>query len=110
MVILSTKGGNGGHAQVLAFEHFFIQTSVHSGGRISVRTASHIATELTKALFGPISQQVDPLHVGEAFRSMNIAKAYGERLIEFGKPNEPKQGESSREQPERGCVPSPPKT
>ncbi len=70
---------------LLAFEHFFIQTSVHSGGRISVRTASHIATELTKALFGPISQQVDPLHVGEAFRSMTIAKAYGERLIEKGK-------------------------
>jgi len=40
---------------------------------------------LTKALFGPISQQVDPLHVGEAFRSMNIAKAYGERLVESGK-------------------------
>lgn len=70
---------------LLAFEHFFIQTSVHSGGRISVRTASSIATELTKALFSPISQQVDPLHVGEAFRSMNVAKAYGERLVEKSK-------------------------
>jgi hypothetical protein len=70
---------------LLAFEHFFLQTSIHSGGRISVRTASQIATELTKALFSPISQQIDPLHVGDAFRSMTVAKAYGERLIEKGK-------------------------
>jgi hypothetical protein len=70
---------------LLAFEHFFLQTSFHSGGRISVRTASHIATELTKALFGPISQQIDPLHMGEAFRSMTVANAYGERLIERSK-------------------------
>lgn len=67
---------------LLAFEHFFVQTTIHSGGRISVRTASSIATELTKALFAPISGQVDPLHVGEAWRSMTIAKAYGERLME----------------------------
>lgn len=66
---------------LLAFEHFFLQTTFHSGGRISVRTASQIATELTKGLFSPISGQIDPLHVGEAFRSMTIAKAYGERLM-----------------------------
>lgn len=67
---------------LLAFEHFFLQTTFHSGGRISVRTASQIATELTKALFAPISSQIDPLHVGEAWRSMTIAKAYGERLMQ----------------------------
>lgn len=69
---------------MLAFEHFFLETTFHSGGRISVRTASQIATELTKALFGPISSQIDPIHVGEAWRSMTIAKAYGERLMKKG--------------------------
>lgn len=70
---------------MLAFEHFFIQTTVRGAGRITVRTASTIATELTRALFSPISDQIDPLHVGEAWRSMAVAKAYGERLMEKSK-------------------------
>ena len=71
---------------LLAFSSIFsFKPRFTAAARISVRTASNIAAELTKALFSPISQQVDPLHVGEAFRSMNVAKAYGERLVDKSK-------------------------
>jgi hypothetical protein len=70
------------HEKVLeAYEHFFLQTEFKSDHRISLRTASSIATALTGAIFAPIYQQIDPMHVGEAFRSMAIARHYGERLM-----------------------------
>ena len=69
----------------LAFEHFFISLSLKSRGRITVRTGSEIAAKLTEGLFAPITKQVDALHVGEAFRSMAIARDYGLRLIKKGR-------------------------
>jgi hypothetical protein len=64
-----------------AFDHFFLSVSGRSGGRITVRTASDIAAKLTEALFSPISQQIDPIHLGEVYRSMAIARDYGMRLM-----------------------------
>lgn len=64
-----------------AFEHFLLTLTTRSGGRITVRTASEIAAKLTEALYSPISQQIDPIHMGEVKRSMAIAKQYGERLL-----------------------------
>jgi hypothetical protein len=63
-----------------AFEHFLITLTTRSAGRITVRTASEIAAKLTDALYSPISQQIDPIHMGEVKRSMAIAKEYGGRL------------------------------
>lgn len=65
----------------LSFEHFFVQTKIKTGGNITLRTATEIAAKLTTGLFGPIYQQIDPMHVGEAGRSMSIAREYGRRLM-----------------------------
>lgn len=65
-----------------AFQHFFIETTIGGAGRISVKTASEIAVGLATGIFAPISEQIDPIHIGEAFRSMAIAVEYGQRLID----------------------------
>ena len=64
-----------------AFEHFLLSLVTRSRGRITVRTASDIAAKLTQALFAPISEQIDPIHMGEVSRSMAIAREYGTRLM-----------------------------
>jgi hypothetical protein len=64
-----------------AFDHFLISLTTRSGGRITVRTASEVAAKLTEALYSGISQQIDPIHMGEVNRSMAIAKEYGKRLM-----------------------------
>lgn len=64
-----------------AFDHFLVSLTMRSGGRVTVRTASEIAAKLTQALYAPISEQIDPIHMGEVKRSMAIAREYGERLI-----------------------------
>lgn len=64
-----------------AFDHFLVSLTTQSGGRITVRTASEVAAQLTEALYAPISAQIDPIHVGEVYRSMAIADHYGKRLI-----------------------------
>ena len=63
-----------------AFERFFIQLKLKGGSGLTTRTATEIASNLTAGLFAPIYQQVDPMHVGEAGRAMDIAKKYGEIL------------------------------
>lgn len=68
-----------------AFDHFLVTLTTRSGGRITVRTASEVAAKLTEALYSPISEQIDPIHMGEVYRSMAIAKEYGTRLIEKSK-------------------------
>lgn len=64
-----------------AFDHFLLALTTRSGGRITVRTASEIAAKLTQALYAPISEQIDPIHMGEVKRSMAIAREYGGRLL-----------------------------
>ncbi len=64
-----------------AFDHFLVSLTTRSSGRITVRTASEIAAKLTQALYTPITDQIDAIHVGEVKRSMAIAKEYGQRLI-----------------------------
>ncbi len=57
------------------FLRFFI-----SGGPIRFKTATEIASSVTKGVFEPIYRQIDPNKVGEMSRYMAIAEAYGERL------------------------------
>lgn len=68
-----------------AFEKYFLDMQTKSGGTITVKTSAQIATNLTTGLFAPIYGQIDPMHVGEAARSMLIAQRYGERLLGVGK-------------------------
>lgn len=65
-----------------AFDHFLVSLTTRSGGRVTVRTASEVAAKLTEALYSRISEQIDPIHMGEVNRSMAIAKEYGKRLME----------------------------
>jgi Serine dehydrogenase proteinase len=64
----------------LAWEYFFLQIEESSKGSITVKTASHAASELTTGLFAPVYGQIDPLQIGEATRAMAIGGEYGERL------------------------------
>ena len=66
------------------FEEFFIRLQAKGGGKIRLRTASRIATEMTTGVFSPLYGQIDPLHIGEAARAMSIAGKYGTRLLHIG--------------------------
>ncbi|MBI4321180.1 MAG: SppA protein [Chloroflexi bacterium] len=77
-----------GHA-FLAFEHFFLTTLRASGFTITTRTAANIATNLTTGLFGPVFQQIDPMHVGKAGREMSIANRYGSLLDQHSRNMQP---------------------
>jgi len=45
---------------LLAFDHFFLETTFKAGGRLTVQTASEIAVGLATGLFSPISEQDRP--------------------------------------------------
>ncbi len=51
-----------------------------SGGVVTFRTASEVATGITSALYGPIFGQIEPDKVGERMRAMRIGKEYAARL------------------------------
>lgn len=67
-----------------SFEEFFLAIKGKSGGDITLRTATEIATNLTNGMFSPLFSQIDPIHIGEAARAMSIAGYYGKRLLEHG--------------------------
>jgi serine dehydrogenase proteinase len=69
----------------LAFEEFFLGTEDRSQGAITVKTAAEMAASLTVGLFAPLYSQIDPIHVGEAARAMQIADQYGTRLTQCSK-------------------------
>lgn len=62
------------------FETCYLTLKERSGGTISTRTASTIASSLAVGLFSPLAEQIDPLKVGEATRALDISFAYGSRL------------------------------
>lgn len=62
------------------FESFLLDTLNKSRGRITTKTASEIAANMTVGLLSPVFQQMDPHKVGEDFRSTLIAEQYALRL------------------------------
>ena len=58
-----------------------------TGGNLSTRTSAEIATQLSVGLFSRIISQIDPLRLGETRRAVNIAIAYGNRLIQNNRGN-----------------------
>lgn len=64
----------------LAWEKFFLSLEERFEGSITLKTAAHIASELTTGLFSPVYSQIDPLQLGEAVRAMSIGTEYGKRL------------------------------
>lgn len=65
----------------LAWVSFFWQIEQGSQGQITVKTAADIASNLTTGLFAPLYAQIDPMHVGEAAREMQVASYYGTLLM-----------------------------
>lgn len=62
------------------FEKNMLTLISKSGGSISTKTASEVATALIVGLFTPLASQIDPHRLGEVERRMNIANAYAKRL------------------------------
>ena len=73
------------HQALEAFVDTLMTIKRGSHGTVSLKMATEIATSMTTGLFAPIYGQIDPLHVGEAARAMNITSAYGSRLLHNGK-------------------------
>ena len=70
------------HHALETFVATLLEIKRGSRGAVSLKMATEIATSMTTGLFAPIYGQVDPLHVGESARAMNITSEYGERLLD----------------------------
>jgi hypothetical protein len=68
-----------------SFEEIFYDFEEKTGGIVTVQTASKIAVEIVSGIISPIASQIDPLHVGDAARSLRIAEQYGFRLAQNSK-------------------------
>lgn len=68
------------------FEHFFYNISTKYSGRISLKTVTHIASEITRGIYSNLYAQIDPIRVGEAGRELLIARHYG-AILERGSGN-----------------------
>jgi len=62
------------------FDNCFITTLARSRGTITTKTAADIAGSLANGLISPIAGQIDPLRIGEVYRSIRVAEDYGRRL------------------------------
>jgi len=67
------------------FEACFLNLKRRSGGQITLKTATEVASKLAIGTVAPIIAQIDPMYVGEASRAMNIGLDYGSRLSEISK-------------------------
>lgn len=67
------------------FESCFLSLKSRSGGRITLKTATEMASKLAIGTIAPIVAQIDPMHVGEVSRAMNIGLEYGSRLSKYSK-------------------------
>ena len=72
------------------FEEYFLEIERRSGRQITFKTATEIATKMVVGLLEPLYNQINPMEVGEMARSMEIAAAYGERLMSRSKNYSPK--------------------
>ncbi len=67
------------------FESCLFELKLTYGNRLSTKTATEIATNLTIGLFQPIYQQIEPNRLGEITRAVSIAQEYGLRLNNVSK-------------------------
>jgi hypothetical protein len=58
----------------------FVRDIGGSEYRVTLKTASDLATKLTIGVFEPIFDKLDPVTIGEDYRSNRLALAYAERL------------------------------
>ena len=62
------------------FETNFLKLRQRSGLQITTRTAAEIAANLTVGLYSSVYSQIDPLRLGETYRSMQVAENYADRV------------------------------
>jgi hypothetical protein len=65
-------------------EDCFLSIKGGSGGQVTFKTATEVAVKTVTGLLHPVFEQIDPMHVGEAGRAMNVGSNYGERLGRYG--------------------------
>lgn len=57
---------------------FFFEMLDSGAGVISMEVASMVSNKLSESLFSPLMAKINPLEVGEIYRAMNVANAYGQ--------------------------------
>ena len=62
------------------FETTLLSLIRRSGGQLTTRTAAELSKNLVVGLLAPIYAQIDPIKLGEIYRSNTIAQIYGQRL------------------------------
>lgn len=62
------------------FETFMLEVINKSGGVITTKTAAELSANLATGMLAPIFAQMDPMKIGEDFRSTRIAEEYSGRL------------------------------
>lgn len=62
------------------FEHFMHSIKDSSGGAVSFKLASEIATQVTTGLLDRVYEQVHPDVLGKDYRDLSVATEYGQRL------------------------------
>lgn len=67
-----------------AYEKFLENIAGAEDDAVSSEYAMKIASEMSVGLYGRIYGQIDPMHIGQASRAMDIALEYGSRLLEEG--------------------------
>ena len=67
-----------------AYDVFLSSISEEYGGVVSNDYAMQIASDIVVGLYGQAYAQIDPMHIGQASRAMDIASRYGTRLLEEG--------------------------
>ena len=64
-----------------SFQSIAVSLRTHSRGQITSRTAMEMAASIIPGLYGPVYRQIDPMRLGEHYRSNKIMKEYGSRLL-----------------------------
>ena len=64
------------------FEACFLKLKNRSGGNITLKMATELASKLAIGIMEPIIAQIDPVNLGEVDRALNIGLEYGKRLSE----------------------------
>jgi Serine dehydrogenase proteinase len=62
------------------FERYFLRLKSGTGGLITLKTATSIASDFVAKLLAPVYSQIDPFRIGENDLDMRVARDYGERL------------------------------
>ena len=66
------------------YERLMLNITGKSENAVSFEVASQIASQIAVGVMNPVYAQINPYDIGSDVRDLNVAKVYGERLIERG--------------------------